>query len=389
MSWVHTGKTNAYNHCGLDHQLAQDHGIKLPPQYNRKMQLTHQALLMLASLNDYDQAQVLKEINYVTRSPSSPHSIRHSLNPFRRIYRTQYPFQSYHYLIEYKTTPAGEVVVDDILFDYNMVGKQPSTSAERTLLYEVKRGEPLNYDGPKNRNELFALQGAWGDENPVSHITTEHAAVNGMQNDLGKAAWLMGVHTQAAYPSDQISAYTLFHNPSDNFLLDGLECAFDKRKGTKSHNAQHLAAVLAQRQRQGKATKWVVHSQGAIIFCAALEHYRIHYRTPLNLQQLNVHGSGANLKRMATVARGLGLKVHEPRNNPYDLVPNLAGGNDLSPSGLTRSLRFVARVFGNDVGASPHTLPYLGLETYKTQLRMLGRHRKADSVQKYINKHAS
>lgn len=389
MSWVHAGKTNAYNYCGLDHQLALDHGIKLPARYNRKMQLAHQALLMLASLNDYDQAQVLKEIDFVTRYPSSPHSLRHSLNPFRRIYRTQYPFQSYHYLIQYKTTPAGEVIIDDILFDKAMVGRMDSVSAERTMLYHVKRLNPGNYDGPKNRKEIIALRGAWGGERPVSSISTEHAAVNGMQNDLGKAAWLMGVHTQAAYPSDEIAAYTLFHNPSDRFVLDGVECAFDKRKGTKSHNAQHLAAILAQRQRQGKATKWVVHSQGAIVFCAALEHYRIHYRTPLKLQQLNVHGSGANLKRLATVARSLGVTVHEPRNNPFDLVPNVAGGNDLSPSGLTRSLHFFTRVLGNDVGASPHTLPYLGLETYKVQLRMLGRHRKADSVQKYINKHAS
>lgn len=389
MTWVHTGKTNAFDYTGLDQQLALDHGINLPLQYDKKLQFTRQALLMLANLNDYDQSQVLKEIDYINRYPSSDYSIRHSLNPFRRIYRTKYPFQSYHYLIEYKTTPSGEVVVDDILFDKSLTGRMESASAERTMLYEVQRLAPRNYDGPKSKKEIVGLESAWGDESPVFDIGTEHAAVNGMQNDLAKASWLMGVHAQAAYPSDDISSYTLFHNPSDNFLLDGVECAFDKRKGAKSHNAQHLAAVLAQRQRQGKGTKWVVHSQGTIIFCAALEHYRIHYRTPLKLQQLKVHGSGANLNRLAVIARSLGVTVHEASNNPYDLVPNLAGGNDLSPSGLARSLHFLTRVFGNDVGASPHTLPYLGIETYKTQLRMLGRHRKADSVQKYINKNAS
>lgn len=389
MSWVHTGKVNAFNYCGLDHQLALDHGIRLPAQYNRNIQLTRQSLLMLASLNDYDQAQVLKEIDHVIRYPGTPHSVRHSLNPFRRVYRTRHPFQSYHYLIEYKTTPAGEIVIDDILFDQRMVGRQGIASAERSMLYEVQRLKPLNYDGPKSRKDVTALQGAWGEQEAVVKIATEHAAVNGMQNDLTKAVWLMGAHAHAAYSSDGISAYTLFHNPSDNFFLDSVECVFDKRKGTKSHNAQHLAAILAQRQQQGKATKWVVHSQGAIIFCAALEHYRIHYRAPLNHQQLKVHGSGANLNRLAMVAKSLGVTVHDPSNNPYDLVPNLAGGNDLSPSGLVRSLHFCARVFGSDVGASPHTLPYLGLETYKTQLRMLGRHRKADSVQNYINRHAS
>ena len=72
MSWKHTGKVQAFNHSGLDKNLAQEHGIRLPSQYlNNNWQLTHQALLMLASLNDYDQQQVMKEIDYVTRYPSS------------------------------------------------------------------------------------------------------------------------------------------------------------------------------------------------------------------------------------------------------------------------------------------------------------------------------
>ncbi|WP_218573500.1 hypothetical protein [Rheinheimera lutimaris] len=98
MSWIHTGKTQAFNYTGLDKNMAQEHGIRLPAQYLvNKWQLTHQALLMLASLNDYDQQQVMKEIEYVTRYPSTTYSTKHSLNPFRRIYRTRYPFRCYHY----------------------------------------------------------------------------------------------------------------------------------------------------------------------------------------------------------------------------------------------------------------------------------------------------
>ena len=75
-------------------------------------------LLMLASLNDYDQQQVMKEIEYVTRYPSTTYSTKHSLNPFRRIYRTRYPFRSYHYLIEYRTAANGQVVIDEIFLSY-------------------------------------------------------------------------------------------------------------------------------------------------------------------------------------------------------------------------------------------------------------------------------
>jgi len=194
----------------------------------------------------------------------------------------------------------------------------------------------------------------------------------------------MGTHLDAAYQGDGIKAYTLFHNPTDNVALDAAECVFDKRLGRKSHNAQHLAAVLAQNNQQGKQVKWVAHSQGAIIFCAALEHYRIKYGKPLTTQQLAIHGSGANLDRLKRMAHSTGLTINNIRNNPYDLVPNIAGGNDISASSLARSVKFRGLVFGDEVGASPHTLPFLGLETYADQLQLLGNVEKSTIVRKFI-----
>ena len=345
---------------------------------------------MLASLNDYDQQHVMKEIEYVTRYPSTTYSTKHSLNPFRRIYRTRYPFRCYHYLIEYRTAANNQVVINDILFDQALYGSQPNGSAERTMLYHVKRDANQRYNSAKNETDMRSLETSARDIEATNQIRTEHAAVNGMQNSLQKAAWLMGVHAQAAYSADTISAYTLFHNPTDGGMLDFNECIFDKFSSNKSHNAQHLAAVLAQVQQQGKAIKWVVHSQGAIIFNAALIHYRAHYGGRLHLQQLAVHGSGANVKRLTSLATGLGLKITAISNNPFDMVPNIAGGNDLSPSSLCRSLQFCGLVLGpnSSPGVSPHTLPYLGIETYKQQLEMFGNHKKAAQVQRYINKHA-
>ncbi|MDP5138470.1 hypothetical protein ORJ04_21205 [Rheinheimera baltica] len=390
MSWRHAGKVQAYNHYGLDQQVAREYNIRLPSQFMvNRWQLTHQALIMLASLNDYDQQQVMKEIDYVTRYPSTTYSTKHSLNPFRRLYRSRYPFRSYHYLVEYKTTGSGQVVINDIYFDRSLYGAKQHYAAERTMLYSVRRTSQHNYDGAKGRGDIEAIQGAWQLDEPVSQINTEHAAVNGMQNEVERAAWLMGAHAQAAYSADGIKGYTLFHNPSDGWKLDLTECLFDKLSRTKSHNAQHLAAVLAQAQQRGKAIKWVAHSQGAIIFNAALVHYRANYGGRLTSQQLAIHGSGANVTKLTQIATSLGIKVVAVRNNPFDLVPNLAGGNDLSPSSLCRSIKFCGLVFGKDSepGVSPHTLPYLGIETYKEQLRMFGQHKRAVQVQHYINKH--
>lgn len=68
-------------------------------------------------------------------------------------------------------------------------------------------------------------------------------------------------------------------------------------------------------------------------------------------------------------------------------MPNVAGRNDLSSSSLVRSIKFMGLVFGkkSDPGNSPHTLPFLGLETYANQLQLFGDITKATAVRKFMN----
>lgn len=386
MSWTKINKRiNAHSLMALDAKTCRDYGVKLTQNFPfHKVKFTCQALAMLAQLNDYDQNMVAKEIEKICAHPNATNALKHSRNPFRRLWRTQYPFRSYHYLIKYDLQDK-KINIADILFDEQLKGAKNSFSAERTMLYEVTRETLATYDKAKNKEGIEELKGAWNDvPQATTQVNTAHAAVNGMKNDVVKAAWLMGTHVDAAYQGDGIKAYTLFHNPTDNVALDAAECVFDKRLGQKSHNAQHLAAILAQNNQQGKQVKWVAHSQGAIIFCAALEHYRIKYSKALTTQQLAVHGSGANIDRLKRMAHSAGMTINAIRNNPYDLVPNIAGGNDLSASSLARSVKFRGLVFGDDVGASPHTLPFLGLETYADQLQLSGNLKKSTIVRKFI-----
>lgn len=386
MSWSKLNKTiDAHSVIPLDALSCRDFGVNLPANFPfNKAKFTCQALAMLSQLNDYDLKMVCADIIQICANPNATNSIKHSRNPLRRLWRTKYPFRNYHFLIQYMLND-GMINIDDILFDSQLHGAKSNFAAERTMLYEVKRLSNHSYDKSMDRKEIRKIQGAWEPiPTPTTQIKTQHAAVNGMQNELNKATWLMGTHLDRAYEGDGIKAYTLFHNPTDRPKLDLVECAFDRRSGTKSHNAQHLAAVLAQNNQQGKQVKWLAHSQGAIIFCAALEHYRIHYGKPLTGQQLAVHGSGSNVERLKRIAQSTGLKITAVRNNPYDLVPNLAGCNDLSSSSFVRSMKFRGFVKGGDAGASPHTLPFLGLVTYADQLQLLGYNDKADIVRKFI-----
>ena len=386
MSWNKlNNEIKAHSTIPLDFKTCKDYGVALPPSFPfSNVQFTCQALAMLSNLNSYDIDMVVKDILKIHAHPNSPSVTKHSRNPLRRLWRNKYPFRNYHYLIDFELVD-GSILIQDIYFDTQLHGSKAPFSAERTMLYEIRRSSNARYDKALKENEVASLEEAWsGNPRPVPNVGTEHAAVNGMQNNLTKATWLMGTHLDAAYSSDGIQAYTLFHNPTDDVKLDVIECIFDKKQGRKSHNAEHLAAVLVQNNQQRKQVKWVAHSQGAIIFCAALELYHLKHGKPLTTQQLAIHGSGANLDRLKRAASYAGMTIHSVRNNPYDLVPNLAGRNDLSRSSLARSMKFSKLVFGDNAAASPHTLPFLGLTTYAEQLRMLGYRDEAKEVNRFL-----
>jgi hypothetical protein len=181
-----------------------------------------------------------------------------------------------------------------------------------------------------------------------------------MLNDLNKAAWLMGTHVDVAYAQDQISSYSLFHNPSDGLYEDAFESAWDKgylpRRRSYSHNVNHLAAVLRETQQRGHHTRWVVHSQGAIIFSKAVRLASQIYGGSFACHKVSVHGRGANLVTLRHACQLAGIEVVAVRNNPFDPVANVAGCNGLLGSGLARSLLCVDLVAGNNPLASPFTL---------------------------------
>ncbi len=385
MTWRHEGRVHAFKAVTLDYKKSQELEISGFKQTDSSLYFADQAIKMLATMYSYDQEMVLKEIRQIIRFPYNQSSTGFSRNFFRRIYRYKIPYKHYHFLIRYRTDTNHKVLIDDILFDYQLPGSRDNSSRERSMLYTVDQiGEGI-YKGNENKEQIQAIEDSWfGGERPTVRVTTRHVTVNGMLNDLQKASWLMGVHTQTAYPDDKVKSYTLFHNPTDGALLDLMECNFDKVSGRKSHNAQQLASIIAG--EASKPIKWTVHSQGAIIFLAALDYFSAHHNQSLYAHELVIHGSGANMNKLQSKAKSLGIKINTIRNNPFDGVPNIAGGVARNHSGLWRSLRFLGLVIGENPLISPHTLPYLGLESYCVQLELAGKLKEAKIVQRYIDK---
>ncbi|ANZ11931.1 alpha/beta hydrolase [Vibrio parahaemolyticus] len=387
MTWEFIERKEAFDYIGLNNKSVNEieqflHGrvrISAALFSNKKLYLSRQSLIMLASLNEYDQKQVIKEMYFLSSNPSAPSVVRHKRNPLLRIFRTRYPFKNYHYLLTC-TLRDGKVVIHDIAFDRQLHGKSVfKHSHQRTQMYHVKKetGKNGEYNGVQNNEEAKLLLAEWDHTKAqVTHqVNTLHATVNGMLNYYEKAATLMGVHTQVAYSEDKPTEYTLFHNPSDNAKLDLIECVYDKTRFT-SHNAQHLAAVMKQCAEQGKKVKWTVHSQGAIIFNSALEYVR--KKNPslkLLNQQVVVHAGGENTTKIGKNAQHVGLKINynKTRTNPFDIVPNIAARQaPLSTSSLVRCCKFLGLVMNGEVTESPHTLPYFGVESYRRQLMMSG-----------------
>jgi hypothetical protein len=258
-------------------------------------------------------------------------------NGFRRLWRCKYPFRNCHYLIKFSRTSDNGITIEDILFDENRTGGKMADGLQRSLLYHVRSSADDRYRDVKTEDNARALLTAWEKSKPTPSICTRHAAVNGMKNNLAKAQWLMGTHLDVAYPEANLKEYTLFHNPTDGITLSDIaECLWDKVAPLPfmaSCQVQHLADLLWQRQTQGQLTDWVVHSQGAIIFKAAVRyHLRVRAGSPLDRHTVAFHAGGSVVASARPYLAQTGIKIGLERINPYDLVPNLAGHNDPSLS---------------------------------------------------------
>ena len=281
-----------------------------------------------------------------------------------------------------------------VSLDRVVLGAKPGGEGEHQSVYEIEKVNPTtSFSRTSNFNDVLALADAWDPERAVTKVKTSHAAVNGMLNDLTKASWLMGVHAEAAYPADQIEKYTLFHNPTEGGRADFLESVKDNR-GSTTPLAEHLAAVLLDVQQRGEPVKWVVHSQGGIIFKQAVAHHLKHYPNhSLNKNSVVFHAGGNNKKKTNDLLGRAGIrKETEDNDNPFDMVPNLAGRNDLSLSSVKRSLQFAGKVMGSEGSSpteSPHTLPFISLEAYHGFLVMAKDYKSAARVQQYMDKHTA
>ena len=356
----------------------------------RKIYLESKAIRFWEGLNGYDFARVKSELERLSPVPSPMDGLVNKIRPnFFKAKNVEGNLLSF--IIKYSLSSTS-VIVSSIQLNQAVLGSKNSAKDERVAMYHVDKVRPnVHFNAQSTKAGVRELQLAWqANSRAVLSIDTSHAAVNGMLNNLQKAVWLMGVHSEHAYAEDKLKEYTLFHNPSEEAVLDFYE-SVQGNLGGVTENGRYLAAVLAQVQARGKPVKWTVHSQGGIIFKEAVAYHLKNFPgRSLNKNSVVVHSGGNNKKGLNRLLQQVGIKKAGPDNdNPMDAVPNLAGGNDLRLSSIKRSVRFLGKVIGvGDPGAeeSPHTLPFISLEAYRHFLTSAGDHKRAGQVARYMQK---
>ncbi len=199
----------------------------------------------------------------------------------------------------------------------------------------------------------------WVDLGEVNGIITEHVAINGILNSFEKAVQLMGDHMIEAY-GDGVEKMTLLFNPTDGFLIDGLETLRDKL-GFTTDITKQFSGVLMDAKASGLSVTVVAHSQGSVIFSEAIRTSN----TSFTNMRVTFHGEAVNHFVTRRILRDAGVQLVGSgqfkggfRSHPFDAVSTLIGFNTINPIRIIGSILYSPLLKYGGRKYSPHTLPY-------------------------------
>ncbi len=171
----------------------------------------------------------------------------------------------------------------------------------------------------------------------------------------------MGRHVEAEPSSKTANIYTLYYNPTEGFLKDGVE-TFKDKLGITTPVTQQFSQVLSDVQNNSsvKNVNWVAHSQGGAIFSEAVRYNG----GDLSKNSVAFHAGANNQLVTNSILDKANINKQNDRykttyrDSPWDLVPNIIGLNTLNPIKIVGSLLASPLLMWGGAEYSPHTLPY-------------------------------
>ncbi len=298
-----------------------------------QLYITEPAQAVLAVAGSYDKIQINQKIQQLSGMPRPQ-------DAGMRIGSTDvYRVAVGHYRIDYGVF-SGEVTIESLTMDSAYID---SSKKEKPGLYTVKRVPGDTWSTPARTQK----------------VKTNYAAVNGMLNDLFKAANLMPSHVTSAF-GNHVNEFTFYHNPTEGFLGDLWESSKDKF-GCTTDLAKELGMILSDIQQDDIKVAWVVHSQGGAIFSEAVNYHNQTVGTSLNNNSVKFHSGANNSWYTQKILSKAGIeKIGKDNNHPYDIVPNIIGLNTANPVKWVGSVITAPALSDTSVLKylkSPHTMP--------------------------------
>lgn len=99
----------------------------------REVKITRQAILVIQARTDFDRKNVIKDIYKIIDNPKRASLTKHRRNPFWRLARNIDPFRTYHFLILYRISDSGSVVIEEIMLDSNLHGSKVRVKKNKEL----------------------------------------------------------------------------------------------------------------------------------------------------------------------------------------------------------------------------------------------------------------
>ncbi|MDX9945664.1 MAG: hypothetical protein RBS35_12845, partial [Azonexus sp.] len=250
----------------------------------------------------------------------------------------------------------------DLLQAANKDALQNGTDSQRPDLYNSDLYGVVD----PNSHDLYVMVkigDQWNVVSKTDKVFTSEAGVNGILNDSDYAPGLLGYHINEARAEGfkNIGIYTLFYNPTEGIIGDGLETFQDKMSFVfgPSDVAKKLSGVLDTIQQGDQSVKWVVHSQGGAIFASAVDYHG----GTLSNNSVAFHAGANNQLVTDSILKNAGMNFNDNGiyktvylDSPRDAVPNIIGLNTLNPITWIRSILFIPTLFMGPE-SSPHTLP--------------------------------
>ncbi|WP_205205233.1 DUF6862 domain-containing protein, partial [Azonexus hydrophilus] len=250
----------------------------------------------------------------------------------------------------------------DLLQAANKEALQNGTDSQRPDLYNSDLYGVVD----PNSHDLYVMVkigDQWNVVSKTDKVFTSEAGVNGILNDSDYAPGLLGYHINEARAEGfkNIGIYTLFYNPTEGIIGDGLETFQDKMSFVfgPSDVAKKLSGALDTIQQGDQSVKWVVHSQGGAIFASAVDYHG----GTLSNNSVAFHAGANNQLVTDSILKNAGMNFNDNGiyktvylDSPRDAVPNIIGLNTLNPITWIRSILFIPTLFMGPE-SSPHTLP--------------------------------